>query len=56
MTNDAATSEELVTYESKDRIATITINRADKMNALSSGVVIQMRDAMITANQVDKNT
>ena len=53
MTNDAATSEELVTYESKDRIATITINRADKMNALSSGVVIQMRDAMIRLQQSD---
>ncbi|MGB0552321.1 MAG: enoyl-CoA hydratase/isomerase family protein [Alphaproteobacteria bacterium] len=53
MPNDAATSEELVTYESKDRIATITINRADKMNALSSGVVIQMRDAMIRLQQSD---
>lgn len=53
MTNDAATSEELVTYESEDRIATITINRADKMNALSSGVVIQMRDAMIRLQQSD---
>ena len=53
MPNDAATSEELVTYESKDRIANITINRADKMNALSSGVVIQMRDAMIRLQQSD---
>jgi enoyl-CoA hydratase/carnithine racemase len=53
MPNDAAMSEELVTYESLDQIATITINRADKMNALSSGVVIQMRDALIRLQQSD---
>jgi enoyl-CoA hydratase len=53
MPNDATTSEKLVTYESKDQIATITINRADKMNALSSGVVVQMRDAMIRLQQSD---
>jgi enoyl-CoA hydratase len=53
MPNDKATSEELVTYESKDHIATITINRADKMNALSSGVVVQMRDALIRLQQSD---
>jgi enoyl-CoA hydratase len=53
MPNDATTSEKLVTYESNDQIATITINRPDKMNALSSGVVVQMRDAMIRLQQSD---
>ena len=46
MPNDAA-SANLVTYESKDRIATITINRPEKLNALSNGVVAGLRDAMI---------
>lgn len=40
-------SDNLVTYVSNDRIATITINREDRMNALSEGVVAQLRDAMI---------
>ena len=40
-------SEKLVTYTSKDRIATITINRPDKLNALSNGLVADLRDAMI---------
>lgn len=42
-----------VTYESKDRIATITINRPDKMNALSNGVVANIRDALIQLNDSD---
>ena len=53
MPNDATTTEDLVTYESKDRIATITINRPDKLNALSNGVVAQMRDAMLRLQQSD---
>lgn len=53
MPNDATTTEELVTYESKDRIATITINRPEKMNALSSGVVVAMRGAMLRLQQSD---
>ena len=39
-----------VTYDSKDRVATITINRADKLNALSNGVVAELRDALIKLN------
>ena len=44
---DASATEDLVLYETKDRIATITINRPDKLNALSNGVVAQLRDAML---------
>jgi len=38
-------SEPVVTYESKDQVATITINRPDKMNALSNQLVLELRDA-----------
>ena len=52
MPNDANTVTDcLVTYESNKRIATITINRPDKMNALSNGVVEQLREAMIRLQQ-----
>ena len=40
-------SDQLVTYESNDGIALFTINRADKMNALSNGVVAQLRDHLL---------
>ncbi len=46
-------SSDLVTYESNDGIAVITINRADKMNALSNGVVAGIRDAFIKLNESD---
>lgn len=46
-------SDDLVLYESNDRIATITINRPDKMNALSEGVVASLRDAMIRYRDSD---
>ena len=46
-------SEKLVTYESKDRIATITINRPDKLNALSNALVADLRDAMIQYRDSD---
>lgn len=49
-------SSDLVTYESKDGIATITINRPDKMNALSNGVVAAIRDAFIRLNESDDRT
>jgi len=39
-------SENLVTYESNDRVALITINRPDKLNALSNGLVEELREAM----------
>ena len=46
-------SSDLVTYESNDEIGIITINRADKMNALSNGVVAELRDAFISLNASD---
>ena len=46
-------SSDLVTYESNDGIGIITINRADKMNALSNGVVAELRDAFISLNASD---
>ena len=42
-----------VTYESKNRIAHITINRPDKLNALSNGVVANLRDAFQELNASD---
>ncbi len=38
-------SDDVVLYESNDRIATITINRPEKMNALSEQVVAELRAA-----------
>lgn len=38
-------SDDVVLYESKDQIATITINRPEKMNALSEQVVVELREA-----------
>ena len=35
-------------YESRDNIATITINRAEKRNPLSHEVCVQLRDAWRT--------
>jgi len=35
----------VLTYESRDQIATITINRPDKRNALSEEVCVRLRDA-----------
>ena len=40
-------SDGLVTYESNERIALITINRPEKMNALSNALVADLRDAFI---------
>src|SRR5690606_16362229 len=39
-------SGDLVTYTSENRIALITLNRPDKLNALSNGLVIELREAM----------
>ena len=44
-------SSDLVTYESNKGIAVITINRPEKMNALSNGVVASIRDAFIKLNE-----
>ena len=38
---------DLVTYESNENIAVITINRPEKLNVLSNGVVADIRDALI---------
>ena len=45
--------DDLVTYESNDGIGIITINRADKLNALTGGVVAGIRNAMIQLNESD---
>ena len=36
---------ELVTYEASESIATITINRADRLNALNEGVIVGLQQA-----------
>ena len=46
-------SDNLVTYESSNRIAIITINRPEKLNALSNGVVAGLRDAFIRYRDSD---
>lgn len=46
-------SHDLVLYDSKDRIATITLNRPDKLNALSNSLVAELRDAFIHLEQSD---
>lgn len=50
---DETVTDELVTYESNDGIGIITINRADKLNALTGGVVSGIRSAMIQLNESD---
>lgn len=42
---------ELVNYESRDGIARITLNRGDKMNALSSRLVAELEEAWIHFEQ-----
>ena len=40
-------SSDIVLYDSQDNIATITLNRPDKLNALSNTLVGELRDALI---------
>ena len=44
---------DLVTYESVDHIATITINRADRMNALNEDVILGLQQAWQHLEQSD---
>ncbi len=46
-------SDDVVLYESQDRIATITINRPEKMNALSEQVVVELRAAFDRLEESD---
>lgn len=45
--------EPLVLYESSDRIARITINRPQRLNALSNALVAELRDAFIRYRDSD---
>jgi enoyl-CoA hydratase len=47
-------SEEVVTYEARDGVAIITINRPDKMNALNDDVIAGLRDAMFRFKDSDE--
>lgn len=44
---------DIVTYESKQRIATITINRADKLNAMNEAVIQGLREAWLRFADAD---
>ncbi|MFT7578279.1 MAG: enoyl-CoA hydratase [Alphaproteobacteria bacterium] len=46
-------TDDVVTYESNNNIAIITINRADKLNALTGDVVTGIRNAFIKLNESD---
>ncbi len=44
---------DIVTYESRDNIATITIDRADKMNAMNEAVIQGLRNAWLRFDEAD---
>lgn len=46
-------TDDVVTYQSNDKIGIITINRADKLNALTGDVVTGIRNALIRLNDSD---
>ena len=48
-----AGQEQLVLYESSERIAHITINRPRKLNALSNALVAELRDAFVRFRESD---
>jgi len=46
------TSTDWITFEVRDRIARITLNRPDKRNALSSALIRELHDAMLEADDL----
>ena len=46
-------SDDVVLYESNEQIATITIDRPEKMNALSEQVVVELREAFDRLEESD---
>lgn len=44
---------DLVLYDARDRVATITLNRPDKLNALSNSLVAELRDVFVHFEQSD---
>lgn len=44
-------STDVVTYQSRDRIAIITLNRPEKKNAINNAVAYGLRDALLRLNQ-----
>lgn len=43
----------LITVEVNDEVATLTLNRPDKLNCLNSGILHEMSDALINLNRDD---
>ena len=43
---------ELLTFDVADRIATITVNRPDKLNALNDALMAELRIAIAEAQRV----
>jgi len=46
-------SYETILYDVKDRIATITLNRPDKLNAYTATMGVELEDAFLAANEDD---
>lgn len=47
-------TDDVVTYDANDGIAVITINRPDKLNALTGDVVTGIRNAFVRLNESDE--
>src|SRR5687767_6840530 len=50
---EAAMNFETILYEVEDRVATITLNRPDRLNALSPAMIRELRQAYATAEADD---
>src|SRR5262249_55059198 len=46
-------SYETILYDVKDHIATITLNRPDKLNAYTATMGVELEDAFLAANEDD---